>query len=103
MYGRWVTVPLCRTIEIRGNLIRLLRNMPCAKGRLWRGISRLYCWAVGQSHFRSEPLGYWRQSADDGRSADFRFQFLGVLRMVDVADDLPQQVARLGQKDSSGI
>src|SRR4030095_11687444 len=64
MYGRGVTVPLCRTIEIRGNLIRLLRNMPCAKGRLWRGISRLYCWVVGQSHFRSEPLGYWRQSAD---------------------------------------
>jgi hypothetical protein len=35
----------------------------------------------------------------DGCSADFRFQFL---RMVDVADNLPQQVARLGQKDSSG-
>ena len=38
-----------------------------------------------------------------GRGADFRFQFLGLLRVVDVADSLPQQVARLGQKGSCGI
>ena len=34
---------------------------------------------------------------------DFWFQFLGLLRLVAVADSLPQQVARLGQKDSCGI
>src|SRR5207302_3958634 len=33
----------------------------------------------------------------------FRFQFLGLLRVVDVAHDLPEQVARFGQKDSCGI
>ena len=38
-----------------------------------------------------------------GRSAHFRFQFLRLLCVVAVADDLPEQVARLGQKDSCSI
>ena len=38
-----------------------------------------------------------------GRGADFWFQFLRLLRVVDVADGLPQQVARLGQKSSCGV
>jgi len=39
----------------------------------------------------------------DGRGADFRFQFFRLLRLVDVADDLPQQVTRFGQKGPCGI
>ena len=39
----------------------------------------------------------------DGRGADSWFQFLGLLRLVDVADGLPQQVARLGQEGSCGV
>ena len=41
--------------------------------------------------------------SSDGRGADFWFQFFGLLRLVDVADDLPEQVARPGQKGSCGI
>jgi NADH dehydrogenase len=41
--------------------------------------------------------------SSDRCGADFRFQFLGLLRVVDVADDLPEQVARLRQKDSCSI
>src|SRR6266496_2834087 len=64
MSGPWVTVRLCRTSEIRESLIRQPPNMPYARARLWHGISRLYFSVVGQSHFRSEPLGYWPRSAD---------------------------------------
>ena len=35
-------VRLCQTSETRGNLIRQRRNMPYAKARLWRRISRLH-------------------------------------------------------------
>src|SRR5436305_4170635 len=38
-----------------------------------------------------------------GRGAGSWFQFFGVLRLVDVADDLSQQVARFGQEGSRGI
>src|SRR5436305_15236427 len=38
-----------------------------------------------------------------GRGAGSWFQFFGVLRLVDVADDLSEQVARFGQKGSRGI
>src|SRR6476660_3772476 len=41
--------------------------------------------------------------SSDGGGAHFRFQFLRLLRVVAVADSLPEQVARLGQKDSCGI
>ena len=46
MFGQWATVPLCQTSGIRGNLIRQPRNMPYAKAKLWRRISRLFSWAV---------------------------------------------------------
>ena len=49
-------------IKIRGNLIRQPRNMPYAKARLWRRISRLHSWVVGQNHFRSRLSGCWLQS-----------------------------------------
>ena len=41
-----VTVRLCPTSEIRGNLIRQPRNMLYAKARLWRKISQLHSWVV---------------------------------------------------------
>ena len=41
--------------------------------------------------------------SSDGRGADFWFQFFRLLRLVDVADDLPEQTARPGQKSSCGI
>ena len=44
-----------------------------------------------QNHWAA---GFDRSS--DGRGADFRFQFLGLLYVVDVADSLSQQIARLG-------
>ena len=47
------------------------------------------------------PVGFnW---SSDGRGAHLPLQFLGLLRVVALADGLPQPVARLGQKDSCGI
>ena len=45
--------------------------------------------------------GFYRSSHRSG--THFWFQFLGLLRLVAVADSLPEQVAWLGQKDSCGI
>ena len=62
MCGRWVTVRLCRTSEIRESLIRQPLNMPYAKARLWRTISRLHSQVVRKHHFRSRPSGCWPRS-----------------------------------------
>ena len=63
MSGPWGIVRLCRTSEIRGNLIRLLRNMPYARARLWRRISRLTLSGRPlKHHFHSRPSGCWLQS-----------------------------------------
>ena len=69
-------------------------------GAEYRGCSRGSSFEIIfiQDH---RAAGFNRSS--DGRGTHFRFQFLGLLRVVAVADRLPEQVARLGQKDSSRI
>src|SRR5204863_8049584 len=60
-------------------------------------------YAVGSSPKAIFVQNHWASGlnrSSDGCGAHFRFQFLGLLRMVAVADGLPQQVAWLGQKAS---
>ena len=103
MSGPWGIVRLCQTSEIRevssaNRATCHTRGQGC--GAEYRGCT------LGSSSKVIFIQNHWAAGLNrspDRRGADLRFQFLGLLRVVDVADDLPQQVARLGQKGSCGV
>src|SRR2546421_9747409 len=103
MSGPLVTVRLSQTLKIQGSLIR---NRATRHSRRQDCGAKYYICTPGSS-FKIILVQDHRTAGLDRSSSwcgtDFWLQFLGLLRMVDLADSLPQQVARLGQKDSCGV
>src|SRR5438874_13807721 len=100
MSGQWGIARLCQTSKIRE--VSSANRATCHTRRQGCGAEYRGCTLTSSANiiFIQDHRVASLNRSSDRRRADFWFQFFRLLRLVDVADDLPEQPARLGQKGS---